>query len=53
MLRIAITILTADGGTLCSAIAANISSPIRCPCVDAAAAAIKDIMAALTDKESI
>lgn len=48
-----ITTLTAEGDTLYSAIAANISSPIHYPCVDAAAAVIENIMAALADKGSV
>lgn len=52
-LESSIIILTAEGDALYSAIAANISSPIHCPCVDAAAAVIKNIMAALADKGSV
>lgn len=52
-LESSIIILTAEGNTLYSTIAANISSPIHCPCVDAAAAVIKNIMAALADKGSV
>lgn len=48
-----IIILTVERDTLYSAIAANISSPIHCPSVDAAAAVIKNIMAALADKGSV
>lgn len=48
-----IIILTAEGDTLYSAIAANISSSIHRPCVDAASAVIKNIMAAFADKGSV
>lgn len=52
-LSITIIILTAEGGTLYSAIATNIPSPINCRRADAAAVVITDIMAALSDKGSI